>query len=82
MALKVTGVCLSSSLEEFSYTSRKTNQREQMTRGTVILQGDYGVLVCTSFNPTAELPKQGQKVVVDLVEFKVDNGLQRAVIHL
>lgn len=84
MALKLSGNVLSVETEPFEYQSKKTGQRETMVRSIIILQGDYGVLVGTAFNPKTDMStiKAGQKIIVEISEYKIDAGVQRAVLRM
>lgn len=84
MALKLSGNVLSVESETVEYQSKKTGQRETLARSTVILQGDYGVLVGSVFNPKTDMStiKVGQKITVEVGEYKVDSGIQRAVFRM
>ncbi len=84
MALKLTGNVLSVESETFEYQSRKTGHQEKLNRFTIILQGDYGILVGSVFNPKTDMStiKVGQKIAVEISEYKIDSGLQRAVFRM
>jgi len=84
MSLKLTGSVLSVESEPREYLSRKTGQKETLHRSTVILQGDYGVLVGLVFNPKTDMStiKVGQKITVEVGEYKVDFGVQRAIFRM
>lgn len=84
MALKLTGIVLSVETEPIEYRSRKTGQQEKMDISTIILQGDYGVLVGSAYNPRTDMStiKVGQKITVEVREYKVDSGVQRAVFRM
>jgi len=84
MALKLSGNVLSVESETVEYQSKKTGQRETLARSTIILQGDYGVLVGSVFNPKTDMStvKAGQKITVEFGEYKVDSGIQRAVFRM
>lgn len=84
MALKLSGNVLSVESESIEYQSKKTGQRETLVRSIIILQGDYGVLVGTVFNPKTDMStiKAGQKITVEISEYKVDSGVQRAVFRM
>jgi hypothetical protein len=84
MALKVTGSVLSVESEPIEYQSKKSGQRETLVRSIIILQGDYGVLVGTVFNPKMDVSaiKVGQKITVEIGEYRVDSGVQRAVFRM
>jgi hypothetical protein len=84
MALKLAGNVLSVESETVEYQSRKTGQRETLVRSTIILQGDYGILVGTVFNPKMDMSaiKSGQKITVEVSEYKVDSGIQRAIFRM
>lgn len=84
MALKLSGNVLSVEVEPWEFQSKKTGQRETMVRSTVILQGDYGVLAGLVYNPKTDMStiKVGQKITVEVREYKVDSGIQRAVFRM
>lgn len=84
MALKLTGSVLSVETEPIEYRSRKTGQQEKMDISTIILQGDYGILVGSVFNPKMDMStiKAGQKITVEVREYKIDSGVQRAVFRM
>ena len=86
MALKVSGSVLSYESEKFDYTSKKTGQKESMTRSTLIIQSpDFGIIVGQSFNPKGDTSafKAGAKVSgLEVTEYKVDGGIQKAVFRL
>lgn len=84
MALKLSGNVLSVESEVIEYRSRKTGQDEKLNRSTIILQGDYGVLVCSVFNPKTDMNtiKPGQKITVDVGEYKIEGGIQKAVLRM
>lgn len=84
MALKLSGNVLSVESESIEYQSKKTSQRETLVRSIIILQGDYGVLVGTVFNPKMDVSaiKAGQKITVEISEYKIDSGVQRAVLRM
>ena len=82
MALKVTGVLLSCEAEKFSYTNKKTQKREDASRVTMVLQGDFGIIVgnIVSFNNKTDVSgfKVGGKVCLEVEEFKINDGIQTA----
>lgn len=84
MALKLSGNVLSVESETVEYRSRKTGQQERMVISTIILQGDYGILVGSAFNPKMDISaiKAGQKLTVELREYKLDGGIQKAVFRM
>jgi hypothetical protein len=84
MALKLSGNVLSVESETVEYQSRKTGQRETLVRSTIILQGDYGVLAGLVYNPKTDMNtiKEGQKITVEVSEYKVDSGIQRAIFRM
>lgn len=84
MALKLNGVILSAEPETFEYKSKKTGNQEKMTRLTVVLQGEFGVICGNAFNPKCDLAtlKAGSKVSVEVNEYKVEDGIQKAVFRL
>lgn len=84
MALKLSGSVLSVESETIEYQSKKSGQRATLERSTVILQGDYGILVGSVFNPKTDMStiKQGQKITVEISEYKLDSGVQRAVFRM
>lgn len=84
MALKLSGSVLSVESETVEYQSKKTGQRETLVRSIIILQGDYGILVGTVFNPKMDMTtiKPGQKITVEISEYKIDSGVQRAVLRM
>lgn len=84
MALKLSGNVLSIESETIEYQSRKTGHQEKLNRSTIILQGDYGILVGSAFNPKMDMNtiKAGQKITVEISEYKVDSGVQRAVLRM
>jgi hypothetical protein len=84
MALKLTGNVLSIESESIEYQSKKTSQRETLVRSIIILQGDYGILVGTVFNPKMDMSaiKSGQKIIVEISEYKIDAGVQRAIFRM
>lgn len=84
MSLKLTGSVLSAESEPIEYQSKKTGQRESLVRSIIILQGDYGVLVGSAFNPKMDMTtiKPGQKITVELREYKIDGGIQKAVFRM
>ena len=84
MALKLSGIVLSVESEPIEYRSRKTGQQEKMDRSIVILQGDYGILAGTVWNSKTDMSaiKVGQKITVEISEYKIDSGLQRAVFRM
>lgn len=84
MALRLTGSVLSVESEPVEFRSRKTGQQERFDRSIVILQGDYGILVGTVFNPKTDMNtiKAGQKITVEISEYKIDAGVQRAVLRM
>jgi len=81
MALKLSGNVMSFDSEVFDYQNRKTGQKEKLHRIVIILQGDYGILVGLVFNPKADMStvKVGQKLSVELREYKNEGGIQKAV---
>ena len=86
MALKVSGSVLSYESEKFDYQSKKTGQKETMTRATLIVQSpDFGIFVGQAFNPKGDVSgfKVGAKVSgLEITEYKVDGGIQKAVFRL
>lgn len=84
MALKLFGVVLSCESEVVEYTSKKTGNQEKLVKGTIILQGDYGVLIGSVYNPKTDLSgiKQGAKIGVEVGEYKNDRGVQLAVFRM
>ena len=84
MSLKLSGSVLSVESEPIEFRSRKTGQQERMDRSIIILQGDYGILVGTVFNPKTDMStiKVGQKITVEISEYRVDSGVQRAVFRM
>ena len=86
MALKVSGLVLSYESEKFDYKSKKTGQQETMIRATLILQSqEAGILVGQAFNPKGDVSgyKVGAKIVgLEITEYKVDGGIQKAVFRL
>lgn len=84
MALKIKGNVLSCECETINYDSKKTGKKETLVRATIVLQGEYGVLVCNAFNPTGDLSgyKAGSTHVFELAEYKIDAGLQRGTVRL
>lgn len=84
MALKLTGSVLSVETEPVEFRSRKTGQQEQMVISTIILQGDYGVLAGSVFNPKTDIStiKVGQKITVELREYKNERPIQKAVFRM
>lgn len=84
MALKLSGNVLSVETEPFEYQSKKTGQRETLVRSVIILQGDYGILVGTVWNPKTDVSaiKAGQRIIVEISEYKIDSGVQRAVFRM
>ena len=84
MALKIKGNVLSCECETIEYKSKKTGNQEKLVRATLVLQGDFGILVCNAFNPTGDLSgyKTGSAHVFELVEYKVDSGLQKGTVRL
>ena len=86
MALKVSGLVLSYDTEKFDYKSKKTGQQETMERVTLILQSpESGIIVGQAFNPKGDVAayKVGAKIVgLEITEFKVDGGIQKAVFRL
>lgn len=84
MSLKLSGNVLSVESEVIDYRSRKTGQQEKLHRSTIILQGDYGVLVGSVFNPKTDMTtvKAGQKLSVELSEYKTEGGIQKAVFRM
>ena len=84
MSLKLSGTVLSIETEPIEYQSRKTGQRETLVRSTIILQGDYGILAGLVYNPKTDMNtiKAGQKVTVEVSEYKVDSGIQRAIFRM
>lgn len=84
MALKVKGSVLSCEVEPIEYKSRKTGNLEKLVRATVVIQGEFGIMVCNAFNPTGDLAvyKTGSSHTFELREYKVDSGLQKGTIRL
>lgn len=84
MALKINGTLLSADSETFEYKSKKTGNQEKMTRCTMVVQGDFGVICGNAFNPKADAStlKAGTKVCVEISEYKVEDGLQKAVFRI
>lgn len=84
MALKVKGSVLSCEVETIEYKSKKTGNQEKLVRGTIVIQGDFGIMVCNSFNPSSDLAvyKTGSAHVFELTEYKVDSGLQKGTVKL
>ena len=84
MALKVKGSVLSFECETIKYQSRKTGNQEKLVRATIVLQGDFGIMVCNAFNPAGDLAayKTGSSHLFELAEYKVDSGLQKGIVRL
>ena len=84
MALKIKGSVLSCECETINYDSKKTGKKETLVRATIVLQGDFGIMVCNSFNPTGDLSgyKVGTAHAFELTEYKIDAGLQGGTVRL
>lgn len=84
MALKVKGNVLSCECETIEYKSKKTGNQEKLVRATIVLQGEFGIMVVNAFNPAGDIAgfKAGSSHVFELSEYKVDSGLQKGTVRL
>lgn len=79
----ISGTVLAVQSENVSWNDKNTGLARSGVRFTVILQGDYGFIICRAFNPSETLSKikAGDLVYLPIDKFEKENGTKVATLN-
>lgn len=78
------GLVLGVQSDNISYVSKKTNLQTEAKRDVVIIQTNFGIVLCRAFNPSVDLSflQSGSRVRFAVNEYRIDNGVKTAQIKV
>ena len=79
----VSGTVLATQSENLNWNDKNTGLARTGVRFSIILQGDYGIIFCRSFNPSENLVKVkvGDLVYLPIDKFDKENGMKVAILN-
>ena len=79
----ISGTVLATQSENLSWNDKNTGLARSGVRYSIILQGDYGIVFCRSFNPSENLVKikAGDLVYLPIDKFDKENGMKVATLN-